>query len=80
MQMQKHENLFAKICTAQRKSASSFPIVPWTAKQHRLFEAAAHNPQVAKRTGIPQAKAAEMAHEGVKQDAKKKLSAALRSR
>jgi hypothetical protein len=40
--------------------------MPWTAKQHRLFEAAAHNPAVAKRVGIPQAKAAEMAHEGVK--------------
>lgn len=39
--------------------------MPWTAKQHRLFEAAAHNPAVAKRVGIPQAKAAEMAHEGV---------------
>jgi len=40
--------------------------MPWTAKQHRLFEAAAHNPEVAKRTGIPQSKAKEMASEGVK--------------
>lgn len=40
--------------------------MPWTAKQHRLFEAAAHNPAVAKRVGIPQQKAAEMASEGVK--------------
>ena len=40
--------------------------MPWTAKQHRLFEAAAHNPAVAKKIGIPQAKAREMASEGVK--------------
>jgi len=39
--------------------------MPWTGKQHRLFEAAAHNPAVAKRVGIPRAKAAEMASEGV---------------
>ena len=43
--------------------------MPWTAKQHRLFEAAAHNPAVAKRVGIPQQKAAEMASEGVKRKA-----------
>jgi hypothetical protein len=40
--------------------------MPWTAKQHRLFEAAAHDPKVAKRVGIPQGKAAQMASEGVK--------------
>jgi len=40
--------------------------MPWSPKQHRLFEAAAHNPAVAKRVGIPQAKAAEMASEGIK--------------
>jgi len=40
--------------------------MPYTAKQHRLFEAAAHNPAVAKRTGIPQGTAARMASEGVK--------------
>jgi hypothetical protein len=50
--------------------------VPWTQKQHNLFEAAAHNPAVAKRIGIPQGKAAQMASEGVK-DPKKKLAAAL---
>lgn len=50
--------------------------MPWTAKQHRLFESAAHSPSVAKRVGIPQEKAAQMASEGVKKDPKK-LAAAL---
>ena len=40
--------------------------MPWSPKQHRLFEAAAHNPAVAKRVGIPQQKAAQMASEGIK--------------
>jgi hypothetical protein len=44
--------------------------LPWTAPQHRLFEAAAHSPAVAKKVGIPQAKAAQMASEGVKAQAK----------
>lgn len=39
--------------------------MPWTSKQHRLFEAAAHNPKVAQRVGIPQGKASQMAAEGV---------------
>lgn len=39
--------------------------MPWTGKQHRLFEAAAHSGKVAKKVGIPQGKAAEMAEEGV---------------
>ncbi len=40
--------------------------MPWNPKQHRLFEAAAHNPEVAKRTGIPQQTAQKLASEGVK--------------
>jgi hypothetical protein len=43
--------------------------MPWSQKQHNLFEAAAHNPEVAQRVGIPQQKAQEMAHEGVKRKA-----------
>ncbi len=54
--------------------------MPYTGSQHRLFEAAAHNPAVAKRVGIPQQKAQAMASEGVKKDAKTKLSAALQSK
>lgn len=42
--------------------------MPWTAKQHRLFQAAAHSPEVAKRVGIPMSKAKEMASEGVKKE------------
>ena len=42
--------------------------MPYTPEQHRLFEAAAHNPEVAERKGIPQATAAKLAHEGVKKD------------
>lgn len=45
--------------------------MPWTAKQHRLFQAAAHDPSIAKRVGIPQEKARMMASEGVKKDPKK---------
>lgn len=40
--------------------------MPWTPKQHRLFEAAAHNPAIAQKVGIPQDKAQQMASEGVK--------------
>lgn len=40
--------------------------MPWTAKQHKLFQAAAHNPAFAAKVGIPVQKAAEMASEGVK--------------
>lgn len=39
--------------------------MPWTSKQHRLFEAAAHDPNVSKRVGIPQGQAQKMASEGV---------------
>ena len=49
--------------------------MPWTPAQHRLFEAAAHSPEIAKRKGIPQEQAAKMAHEGIKKGgaASKKL-------
>jgi len=47
--------------------------MPWSPAQHRLFEAAAHNPAVAKRVGIPQPKAAQMASEGIKQKAMAKV-------
>ena len=40
--------------------------MPWTQKQHNLFQAAAHNPAFAKRVGIPQGTAKKMASEGVK--------------
>jgi hypothetical protein len=40
--------------------------MPYTAKQHRLFEAAAHNPNIAKEHGMSQADAKKMASEGVK--------------
>ena len=51
--------------------------MPWSPAQHRLFEAAAHSPSVAKRVGIPQAKAAGMASEGIKAASKQKLAKAL---
>lgn len=53
--------------------------MPWTPAQHRLFEAAAHNPAIAKKTGIPQGQAQKMASEGVKHDPKK-LAQALKTR
>lgn len=40
--------------------------MPYTEKQHRLFQAAAHNPAIAKKAGISQADAKKMAGEGVK--------------
>ena len=40
--------------------------MPWSPKQHRLFAAAATNPEVAKRTGIKQADAKRMMGEGIK--------------
>ena len=46
--------------------------MPYTKKQNRLFQAAAHNKDFAKKVGIPQAKAKKMADEGVKKPAKKK--------
>jgi len=45
--------------------------MPWTPKQHKLFEAAAHDPAVAKRVQIPMAQASKMASEGVKKQKKK---------
>jgi len=44
--------------------------MPWSPSQHRLFEAAAHDPEIAKQKGIPQAKAAKMASEGIKKGPK----------
>jgi hypothetical protein len=43
--------------------------MPWNPAQHRLFEWAAHNPGAAQSAGyhIPQAKAATMASEGIRQ-------------
>lgn len=40
--------------------------MPYSPKAHRLFEAVAHDPELAKRKGIPQAKVKQMAAEGVK--------------
>jgi hypothetical protein len=52
---------------------------PYNEQQHKLFEAAAHSAEVAKRVGIPQDTAAKMASEGVKGKKKdpKKLASAL---
>lgn len=52
--------------------------MPWSPAQHRLFEAAAHSPSVAKRVGIPQEQASKMAKEGVKKDPKKLAHALMK--
>jgi hypothetical protein len=52
--------------------------MPWTPAQHRLFEAAAHNPAIAARKGVPQQQAAKMAGEGIKRGPA--LAAAIRKR
>ena len=55
--------------------------MPWSPAQHNLFHAAAHNPAVAKLHGMTQTKAASMASEGVKHDAKRTaMVKALRSK
>lgn len=51
--------------------------MPYTPSQNRLFQAAAHDPKIAKRVGIPVDKAKEMASEGVKKD---KLAALLKKK
>ena len=51
--------------------------MPWSPAQERLFQAAAHDPAVSKRVGIPQDKAKQMASEGVKKKDPKKLAMAL---
>lgn len=50
--------------------------MPWSQKQHCLFEAAAHSPSVAHRVGIHQVQAKKMASEGVSKG--QKLANALR--
>jgi hypothetical protein len=40
--------------------------MPWTAKQLKLFRAAAHNPAIAKSSGIKQTDAERMSKEGLK--------------
>ena len=51
--------------------------MPYTLQQHKLFEAAAHDPKVAKKVGIPQETATKMASEGVKKDPKKMAKALM---
>ena len=51
--------------------------MPWNEAQHRLFEAAAHDPKVAKRVGIPMEQAKQMASEGVKKNPKKLAKALM---
>lgn len=53
------------------------PKMPYNLQQHKLFEAAAHDPKVAKRVGIPQQTAAKMAHEGVKKNPHKLAKALM---
>jgi len=52
--------------------------MPFSPAQNKLFRAAAHNPAIAKSAGIPQAKAAKMAAEGVTKG--KALAKAIRSK
>jgi hypothetical protein len=48
--------------------------MPWNPAQHRLFEAVAHDPQLAKEKGIPQKTAAHMAAEGIRKAGKEQES------
>jgi hypothetical protein len=40
--------------------------MPYTPSQNRLFRAAAHNPEIARKHGLSQATASRLASEGVK--------------
>ena len=52
--------------------------MPWTRAQIGLFRAAAHNPAIARSHGMSQAKAREMAAEGVKRTNPKRAKGILR--
>ena len=54
------------------------PKMPYNEQQHKLFEAAAHSPAVAKRVGIPQGTAQKMASEGIKRNPKELAKALLK--
>lgn len=54
--------------------------MPYTKQQNRLFQAAAHDPAVAKRVGIPQDKARQMASEGVKHKPQALAAALMRGK
>lgn len=54
--------------------------MPWSPAQHRLFEAAAHNPAIAKAHGMSQQKAAGMASEGIKKPSGKDYAAAMKKK
>lgn len=54
--------------------------MPYTAKQNRLFQAAAHDPKIAKAHGMSQADAKRMAAEGVKKAPAKAHSASGKGR
>jgi len=47
--------------------------MPYTEQQHKLFEAAAHDPKIAKEHNLTPAKAGVLAGEGVKDSAPKKI-------
>lgn len=53
-------------------------MMPYNLQQHKLFEAAAHSSEVAKRVGIPMEQAKKMASEGVKKDPKKLAQALMK--
>lgn len=53
--------------------------MPYTEKQNKLFRAAEHNPEIAKKVGLSQEQAAKMAHEGIKHEPKK-VAKALREK
>jgi hypothetical protein len=42
--------------------------MPWSSKQHKLFEAAAHDADIAREHGMSQKEARKLANEGVKKD------------
>ena len=52
--------------------------MPYSAKQNKLFRAAEHNPEIAKKVGIPQATAKKLASEGVKHNPQTLAKALIR--
>ena len=57
------------VCNQSAKRYLILAKMPWSPAQHRLFQAAAHNPAIAQSHGMTTAKASSMAAEGVKRPA-----------
>lgn len=54
--------------------------MPWTKEQNKLFRAAAHNPEIAKKHGMSMEQAHKIADEGVIHKRKKVVDALMKKK